>query len=81
MYDILILVWVILTMATRYQMSKLNTLNYICLMLLPIIGISLSLLHILGSFLVIVGIAIWISKEALNAPEKILAKSEKILQA
>ena len=78
MYDILILVWVTLTMATRYQMSKLNTLNYICLMLLPIIGISLSLLHIPGSFLVIVGIAIWISKKALNAPAKILAKSEKI---
>ena len=78
MYDILILVWVVLMMATKYLMSRINTLNYISLMLLPILGITLSLLHIPGSFLVIVGLAIWVSKEALQLPREMSTSSEKI---
>lgn len=78
MYDMLIMVWVVLMMASRYQMNMLNTINYACFMLLPIIGIVLSLLHIPGSFLILVIIAVWISKEALNTSENTLLKSENI---
>ena len=78
MYDILILVWVVLMMAVKSPMSRVNTLNYISLMLLPILGIVLSLLHIPGSFLVIVGLAIWVSKEAVQLPRETPANSEKI---
>lgn len=65
MYDMLIMVWVVMMMVSRYEMSKLMTLNYICFMLLPILGIILALLHIPGSVLVLIGITFWIAKEAM----------------
>ena len=78
MYDMLILVWVFMTMASRYKMSKLMTANYICFMLLPIIGIIMALLHIPGSFLVLACIALWISQEALKASKNSISKSKEI---
>lgn len=78
MYDMLILVWVFMTMAARYKMSKLITVNYICFMLLPIIGIIFALLHIPGSFLALVGLALWVTTEALKSKSITNPDSEKI---
>jgi hypothetical protein len=73
MYDMLIMMWVVMTMVSRYEMSPIITFNYICFMLLPILGISLSLLNLPGSFLVLAGLLVWIMKEALKPLENKIA--------
>ncbi len=78
MYDMLIMVWVVMTMVSCYHMSKMNTCIYTCFMMLPILGIIMPILHIPGSFLVLVGIAVWISKEALNSSQNTQFKSVNI---